>query len=197
MLLKIIKLYGIYGFLRLIRDVVVSKMLISFNCKVVRSPFYIRKDGQISYGRGFTSGVGLRLDVFHGGKVIIGDNVQINDYVHIAAIEKITIGKDTLIASKVFITDHNHGVFAESDHLSSPDIAPSSRPLESKSVAIGDRVWLGENVTILPGAKIGNGVIAAAGSIVRGTVPDNVIIAGAPAKIIKKYNYEIMAWEKI
>jgi len=81
--------------------------------------------------------------------------------------------------------------------LSSPDIAPSSRPLESKSVAIGDRVWLGENVTILPGAKIGNGVIAAAGSIVRGTVPDNVIIAGAPAKIIKKYNYEIMAWEKI
>ncbi|BDZ04335.1 hypothetical protein MUTS16_54080 [Escherichia coli] len=43
--------------------------------------------------------------------VSIGENVQINDYVHIAAINNVIIGRDTLIASKVFISDHNHGIF--------------------------------------------------------------------------------------
>ncbi|HCQ3388734.1 TPA: acetyltransferase, partial [Escherichia coli] len=55
----------------------------------------------------------------------------------------------------------------------------------------------GENVTILPGACIGNGVVIGANSVVRGEIPNNVIIAGVPAKIVKKYNYERMQWERI
>ncbi|HCD2083279.1 TPA: acetyltransferase, partial [Escherichia coli] len=74
---------------------------------------------------------------------------------------------------------------------------PSSRPLESAPVYIGERVWIGENVTILPGACIGNGVVIGANSVVRGEIPNNVIIAGVPAKIVKKYNYERMQWERI
>lgn len=66
--------------------------------------------------------------------VSIGENVQINDYVHIAAINNVIIGRDTLIASKVFISDHNHGIFSKSDIHSSPTIIPSSRPLESACV---------------------------------------------------------------
>lgn len=61
---------------------------------------------------------------------------------------------------------------------------------------IGERVWIGENVTILPGACIGNGVVIGANSVVRGEIPNNVIIAGVPAKIVKKYNYERMQWGK-
>ncbi len=71
------------------------------------------------------------------------------------------------------------------------------RPLESAPVYIGERVWIGENVTILPGACIGNGVVIGANSVVRGEIPNNVIIAGVPAKIVKKYNYERMQWERI
>ena len=49
------------------------------------------------------------VEFLRGVKISFSDNVQVNDYVHIASIESVTIGRDTLIASKVFITDHNHG----------------------------------------------------------------------------------------
>ncbi|HGY9068070.1 TPA: DapH/DapD/GlmU-related protein, partial [Escherichia coli] len=110
--------------------------------------------------------------------------------------ESVTIGRDTLIASKVFITDHNHGSFKHSDPMSSPNIPPDMRTLESSAVVIGQRVWLGENVTVLPGTIIGNGVVVGANSVVRGSIPENTVIAGVPAKIIKKYNHETKLWEK-
>ncbi|MDP1008013.1 acetyltransferase, partial [Klebsiella pneumoniae] len=78
---------------------------------------YIRNDGSINFGENSTSGVGLRLDAFGRGVIFFSDNVQVNDYVHIASIESVTIGRDTLIASKVFITDHNHGSFKHSDPM--------------------------------------------------------------------------------
>ncbi|EKQ6331362.1 acetyltransferase [Escherichia coli] len=195
--LKLIKRYGLYGGLRLLKDIFLTKFLFCSNVRIIRFPCYIRKDGSVSFGKGFTSGVGLRVDAFMDAVVSIGENVQINDYVHIAAINNVIIGRDTLIASKVFISDHNHGIFSKSDIHSSPTIIPSSRPLESAPVHIGERVWIGENVTILPGACIGNGVVIGANSVVRGEIPNNVIIAGVPAKIVKKYNYERMQWERI
>ncbi|HCT3160777.1 TPA: acetyltransferase, partial [Escherichia coli] len=133
---------------------------------------------------------------FGRGVIFFSDNVQVNDYVHIASIESVTIGRDTLIASKVFITDHNHGSFKHSDPMSSPNIPPDMRTLESSAVVIGQRVWLGENVTVLPGTIIGNGVVVGANSVVRGSIPENTVIAGVPAKIIKKYNHETKLWEK-
>ena len=94
---------------------------------------------------------------------------------HIAAINNAIIGRDTLIASKVFISDHNHGIFSKSDIHSSPTSIPSSRSLESAPVYIEERVWIGENVTILPGACIGNGVVIGANSVVCGEILNNVI----------------------
>lgn len=128
--------------------------------------------------------------------VSIGENVQINDYVHIAAINNVIIGRDTLIASKVFISDHNHGIFLNPISIVHQLLFLRLGPL-NLPVYIGERVWIGENVTILPGACIGNGVVIGANSVVRGEIPNNVIIAGVPAKIVKKYNYERMQWERI
>lgn len=196
MILKLAKRYGLYGSVRLVRDVLLTRLLFR-NCRIIRFPCYIRNDGSIVFGENFTSGVGLRLDVFGRGVIVFADNVQVNDYVHIASIENVTIGQDTLIASKVFITDHNHGSFKHSDPMNSPDIPPSMRTLESSSVVIGQRVWLGENVTILPGTIIGDGVVVGANSVVRGVIPENTVIAGVPAKIIKQYNHETKLWEKV
>jgi lipopolysaccharide O-acetyltransferase len=109
--------------------------------------------------------VGLRLDAFPSSDkvvLIIGDNVQINDYVHIAAIEEVSIGDHTLIASKVFIADHHHGEYRLPDLASSPEVPPNSRPLVARAVFIGQRVWIGEQVCILPGVTIGNGAIIGA-----------------------------------
>ena len=55
----------------------------------------------------------------------------------------------------------------------------------AKPVTIGDDVWIGGNVTILPGVAIGNNVVVAAGAVVTKDVPDNCVVGGVPAKIIK------------
>ena len=52
-------------------------------------------------------------------------------------------------------------------------------------ISIGDNVFVGMNVTILPGTTVGNGTIIGSGSVVKGTIPDNVVVAGNPAKVIE------------
>jgi maltose O-acetyltransferase len=89
----------------------------------------------------------------------------------------VTIGNDAFIGPNVSIYTACH----------STDVAErNSRREWAESVTIGDNVWIGGSVTILPGVTIGNGVTIGAGSVVTKNVPDNVVVAGNPAKIIKQ-----------
>ena len=66
------------------------------------------------------------------------------------------------------------------------DIEQRNKGLEfAKPITVGNNVWFGGNVTVLAGVTIGNGVVIGAGSVVTKDVPDNVIIVGNPAKIVK------------
>ena len=65
-----------------------------------------------------------------------------------------------------------------------------------KPVSIGQNVWIGENVCILLGVKIGDGCIIGANTVVNSDVPENCIVAGSPAKVIKKYCYSTGKWER-
>lgn len=128
----------------------------------------------------------------------IGENVQINDYVHIAAARSVIIGSRVLIASKVHITDHNHGCYDEtSGQLDSPNVPPSERPLFCKAVIIEDDVWLGESAVVLPGVTIGRGSIIGALSTVTKHIPAYSIAVGSPAKVVKRYNLENKTWERV
>ncbi|KQT34340.1 DapH/DapD/GlmU-related protein [Methylophilus sp. Leaf414] len=194
----ILKVYGAYGSFRLAVSWLFTQIFYH-QARLIRYPVYIRGKRHIQWGKGFTTGVGLRMDAFveNGIAIDIGHGVQLNDYVHIAAIESVTIGNDVLIASKVFITDHNHGSYGKDAPHSSPATPPASRPLISAPVVIGDRVWLGENVSVLAGVTIGEGVVVAANSVVTHDLPPNTIAAGAPARIIKHYDNDSASWISI
>ena len=191
----IFKVYGVYGSLRLAVSWLCTQLLYR-PARIIRFPIYLRGKQHIRWGKGFTTGPGLRIDAFveSGIAIHIGERVQLNDYVHIAAIESVTIGNDVLIASKVFITDHNHGSYGKDMPHTSPTTPPASRQLISAPVIIGDRVWLGENVSVLPGVRIGEGVVVAANSVVTHDLAPNTIAAGVPARIIKYYDSDSASW---
>ncbi len=164
--------------------------------RLIRFPIFLRGKSNISFGRRFVSGYMARLDALGGpGCIEFGDDVQINDYVHIGAIEKVRIGNHVLIASRVFISDHDHGLYgADPDSASSPLQPPVQRIVTGRPVDIGDRVWIGENVSVLSGVTIGSGSIIGAGAVVRTDIPANCIAVGVPARVVRSFDFEKKIW---
>ena len=191
--------YGFFGTFKLVFSLIYTKIYFS-NARLIRLPFDIRNKKYIKIGNDFTTGFGCRLEAFPTGRnknncIVIGNNVQINDYVHIGAVGSIKIGNNVLMASKIYITDHNHGSYDEyiSDH---PMSIPIDRKAICKPVFIGDNVWIGESVCILPGVTIGEGCVIGALSVVTKSIPPYSIAVGSPAKVVKKYNFKQNKWIK-
>lgn len=192
--------YGCFGVVRLSCDYLFTRLFYP-NARLIRLPIYVRGRSLMKLGDGLTTGVNVRLDAFapRGSPSVlhIGRHVQINDSVHIGAIEQVVIGDHTLIASRVFISDHNHGNYQVADAASAPEIPPADRPLSSRPVRIGRNVWLGEQVCILPGVSIGDGAIVGANSVVTRDIPPNSISAGNPARVIRVFDASNQTWKKI
>lgn len=164
--------------------------------KRIGEHFFIGKDYRITnpqfmeIGQHFWVLDRLRLDAIDrfqdqvfSPKIIIGNNVHINNDVHIGCINRIEIGDNCLLASRIYISDHNHGNFTKEDLQT----APNRRPLVSKGpVIIKNNVWIGEGVAILPNVTIGENTIIASNAVVTRDVPPNSIVGGVPAKIIKQ-----------
>ena len=166
--------------------------------KLVCYPVYMRGKKSIKYGKGLNIGYGCRFDLLNTEKITltIGENCEMGDSCHIVATNEVRIGKNFLCASKVFISDTNHGNY-RGENCSLPSEPPKERTLISDPVFIGDNVWVGDNAVILPGTKIGNGCIVGANALVSGVFDDNCIIAGVPAKIVKRYDKNTRQWVKI
>lgn len=162
----------------------------SFGTKSYLSyPLYLKGGKYISIGEGVGFGKRLRLEAWekynettYEPQIMIGNHVSIGHDCHFGAIGKLQIGDNTLIASKVFITDHSHGT-TDTSNLQTP---PIKRDLYSKGdVIIEDGVWIGEGVAILSGVTIGQHSIIGANSVVTKNIPPNSIAGGIPARIIK------------
>lgn len=118
-------------------------------------------------------------------EIIIGNDCSINEYCHITAINKITIGDGLLTGRFVYIGDNSHGGLSWEE----AELPPSKRHLQSKGeIVIGRNVWIGDKVSIFGGVTIGDNVIIGAGSIVTHDIPSNCMAAGIPAKIVNKLN---------
>ncbi|MDQ6529602.1 DapH/DapD/GlmU-related protein [Flavobacterium sp. LHD-85] len=195
---SLFKRYSFFQLITISLNVIRTKFLFK-KARIIRFPFDVRGKKYISVGKGFTTGVGCRLEAYPidaNNVLLIGENVQINDYVHITAMEKVSIGNNVLLASKIYISDCSHGSYSGDSNDSNPKINPSDRPLFSSPVIIKDNVWIGESVSILPGVTIGEGTIIGANSVVTKSLPDFVIAVGIPAKTIKKFNFQSQRWEK-
>ncbi len=157
-------------------------------------------------GFGFCAGRGLWLEAvtdytparqIFSPQLVIGDRVSVGEYVHIGCNHRIVIGDDVLMGSKIYITDHNHGVY-RGDNADSPVIPPADRRLtEGESVEIGDRCWIGEFVTILPGVTIGEGCIIGSHSTVTHDIPANSIAVGSPARVVKQWDELTGQWQRV
>lgn len=124
-----------------------------------------------------------------GGKIIIKDNVNIAGNSTIGAVEKVVIGKNTVISTYVTIMDNNNHPINPNDRLSFCHLKDTPyrgwKYSISKPIIIGENVWIGTNVRINKGVTIGDNSVIAACSVVTKDVPPNAIAAGNPARIVK------------
>lgn len=111
------------------------------------------------------------------GDVVIGDHTRIG--IHNTIIGPVTIGNHVNLAQGITVTALNHNFDDTTKRIDEQGIA-------TKPVVISDDVWIGANAVILPGVTIGRHVVVAAGAVVTKDVPDNTIVGGVPATIIKK-----------
>ncbi len=122
-------------------------------------------------------GVNIEKNAYFSKKVSLGDysGLGVNSKIHGTC----TIGKQVMMGEDVTIITRNH-------RFDRTDIPMMEQGFsDEKPVVIGDDVWIGDKVLILPGVKIGNGCIIAAGAVVTKDVPEYSIAAGVPAKVIK------------
>jgi lipopolysaccharide O-acetyltransferase len=192
--------YGIWGLMRLLFSYLYTRLFYP-KARLIRLPFDIRNKKLIGIGENLTTGFACRFEAFSMKKtndkiLMLGKNIEINDYVHIAAGEKVVIGDNVLIASKVYISDLNHGIY-KGNNQDSPLSLPNERKLSTKPVVIKNNVWIGESVCVLPGVTIGEGCVIGALSVVTKSIPDYSIAVGSPARVIKQFDFDNNIWVNV
>lgn len=117
----------------------------------------------------------------YGYNIEVGENFYANYNLVILDVGKVRIGKNVMFAPNVSIYTAGHPVHSDSRN---------SGYEYGIDITIGDNVWIGGNVCVLPGVKIGDNVVIGAGSVVTKDLPDNVIAAGNPCRVIRKITQE-------
>jgi maltose O-acetyltransferase len=110
------------------------------------------------------------------GRIRIGDGVFINTGVVVYSESAVTIGNDVALANDCYVMDtSSHGV--------------EGRNAKVAPVTIGDGTWVGTRALVLPGVTIGRRVVVGAGAVVTRDVPDDVMVAGNPARVVRPLIY--------
>jgi acetyltransferase-like isoleucine patch superfamily enzyme len=122
------------------------------------------------------------------GDVLIGDRTIIG--IGNVIIGPVTIGNDVMFAQNVVVSGLNHG-------YEDVNMPPSAQKVNTGQITIGDNVWIGANSVITAGVTLGKHVVIGGGSVVTKNIPDYSVAVGNPAKVIKKFNFELNTWEKV
>ncbi len=165
-------------------------------CRKIDFPSYIGKplfmDGlhHLCIGKRVRIFPNIRIEAMDGGTVMIENNVYIGQNCHITSgSNEVRIGEGSAVMANVCITniDHNY------EQIGVPVLEQGHKTRNTK---IGMNCFIGHNAVIQAGVELGDHIIVGAGAVVnRGKYPSNCVLAGVPARIIKKYNYDIGKWE--
>ena len=158
---------------------------------VVSSGAYCTTSSKEQFIIGDNCELSARFYVLGDGKITIGNNTTVRYDSKISSVCSIEIGNSVIISNNVRIYDHNshptdpairEKMSASGFHsdLWSPTLA------DKKPVIIEDNVWIGEHSAIMKGVHIGKGSIVASSSVVTKDVPPYTIVAGNPARVVKK-----------
>lgn len=142
------------------------------------NPFTLGKDSTIEDFATVNNGLGA---------VSIGQRTRIG--LSCVLIGPVSIGNDVMLAQNIVLSGLNHSY--QNIHL-----PISQQPCTTAQIVVEDEVWIGANSVITAGVTIGKHSVVAAGSVVTKNVPPYCVVAGNPAKILKRYNHKSEQWEK-
>lgn len=153
--------------------------VICFPADTIMNERYIRIGAGTMIGPGVALSAGMMPGqrCFRDPTVVIGDRCLIGRGSGIVGHLSIEIGDDVWTGHHIYITDQNHG-------WDDPELPISQQSQPERPVRIGAGSWLGHGTVVLPGAQIGRNVVIGANSVVKGTIPDNCVAAGAPARVV-------------
>lgn len=172
-----------------------SAIFLSFFLKKIKFPTYFAFPifftglNKVSIGKKVRIFPHSRFEVHGDGEIHIGDNVGIGQSFHITSASKLTIGSGTLILARVFVTNIDH----KYNEINVPILEQGNIVSETH---IGKNCFIGIGAAIQAGTILGDNVIVGANSVVRGKFPSYSVIAGVPARVIKKYDHELGIWRR-
>lgn len=164
---------------------------------IIYKPLFITGKKYISIGKNVTIRNNARIECIskwnqkqYDPLITIGDNTIFEQDSHIISNAKLEIGANCLFSARVFITTCEHNY----NKIGVPII---QQDLSDQSVSIGNNCFIGMDAKIFPGVKIGENVIIGSNAIVMEDIPSFSVAIGAPAKVIKKYDFNEKKWKKI
>lgn len=142
-----------------------------------RVTFEIGKRGRARFGRWVWIGDDSKIRC-HEGRIEIGTKTVMGQECTISAYQHVSIGEQCIIADRVMMIDFDHS------------IAEIERPIRvqgiyKRDVKVGSNVWIGYGAMILRGVTVGNNAVIGAGAVVTKDVPENAVVAGVPARVLR------------
>lgn len=156
----------------------------------IGKPLFLQNSQRIFIGKRVRIFPGSRMEVINqNSSIVFQDNISIGQNLHIISASKMVLGKNTTISANVLITNVDHEFRHINQHV-------LDQPLLIKETTIGENCFIGYGAVIQAGTILGSQCIVGANAVVRGTFPPYCVIAGVPAKIIKRYDTNTQIWRK-
>jgi len=146
-----------------------------FVCPGVK--FEIGRKATVSLGRWSWLGHGCKVRA-HEGSIVIGAKSVLGQECTISAYQHISIGRECIIADRVMMIDFDHGVVEVERPI-------RHQGIYKRDVDVGHNVWIGFGACLLRGVAVGNNAIVGTSAVVTCDVPDNAVVAGIPARVIR------------